>query len=92
MYNTAQVMHAIKELQSIRSVAVDGAAAATDIAVAGIKEGDYITQVLFFPDAGDVGELSAEASVTSDGNIQLSTTVTTAGRLVVTWLDHTARP
>lgn len=79
-----------KQLDSIAArtkevVAGDGSA--TDIPVAGIKVGDILESVLH--EDGTTGvtqaELVGEASITSDGNIQLSTTDTTADVLIVTW-------
>jgi hypothetical protein len=65
-----------------------GAAANANIAVTGIRKGtDVVDVVLFFPKAAEPlpTDVSSEASITSDGNIQLSTTNTTSGKLVVFW-------
>lgn len=65
-----------------------GAAKETNIAVPGIRRGiDIIDSVIFFPKAAEPlpSDLTSEASITSDGNIQLSTTATTNGRVLVYW-------
>jgi len=69
-------------------VVVNGAAADTNIAVAGITTGDEIVSVIMF-DTGVPSVVTAEASITSNGNIQLDTTDSTGNKLVVTWLDLT---
>jgi hypothetical protein len=73
---------------------VSGTTASTNIAVAGIETGDELSAVIGFdPDnatpADQVQNFSGEASITSDGNIQLGTTNTTGFDLLVLWLDIT---
>ena len=86
---------------AIKSAVVSGAGAATNIAVAGIAVADDIISVIQFnitTDSGtsatgnkvdDVTDRTSEATVTSAGNIQLSTTVTTGDKLLVLYLDLT---
>lgn len=71
---------------------VNGTTAATNIAVSGIKTTDKLMAVIGFdPDnatpASQVQNFSSEASITSDGNIQLSTSNSTGFDLMVMWLD-----
>lgn len=69
-----------------------GAAAATNIPIAGIEPGDRLLTVLEVqpPTAGAgntiVAERIGEASITSAGNIQLTTTDTTGNQLLVLYL------
>jgi hypothetical protein len=85
-------LKALKERKLVQ-VVVAGAAKETNIAVAGIKKGkDSIVSVVRFDLAAegkleDVGGLTADASITSDGNIQLKETVTTGDKLLVTYYD-----
>ena len=85
---------ATKELQSLTVKVAAGAAAATNIAIAGLDTNDVIVSVLHFNIATatvtDVVDLSAEASVPTTGNLQLSTTVTTGDKLVVIFFAQTA--
>ena len=77
---------------------VSGAATDTDIAVSGIETGDALVGVLkldFTLTEGapntrtwDAADLVDEASITSDGNIQLSTTDTGGAVLIVTFLSQ----
>ena len=81
----------------LRQSVVGGAAADTDIAVSGILTTHTLLGVVkldFTLTDGtpntrtwDADDLLSEASVTSDGNIQLSTTDTTGAVLIVTWLN-----
>ena len=73
---------------------VNGTTATTNIAVTGIATGDRLVAVVGFdPDhatpASQVQNFTGEASITSSGNIQLSTTDTTGFDLLVIWLDVT---
>lgn len=80
---------------------VAGAAAVTNIPIAGILTGDALVGVVQFDLAADTGssatgnkvqnvvDRTSEASITSNGNIQLSTTVTTGDVLLVIWTDLT---
>lgn len=81
---TSNVNHAIAELQALQTATVAGAAAATNIAISGITTQDTIESVVEFA-AGVPTDRTAEASITSDGNIQLSTTDTTGDVLLVRW-------
>lgn len=81
----------LKELQGLKFSVATGAAAATNIAITGITTSDTLVSVLQFVGAGtditDVADRTSEASITSDGNIQLSSTDTTGGKLLVVWYD-----
>ena len=73
---------------------VAGTTAAASIAISGIATTDKIVAVVRVDlDATaaniDVDDLTSEASITSAGNIQLSTTNTTGDKLIVFWLDIT---
>ena len=78
---------------------VNGAAANTNIAVSGINTQDKLMAVVkldFTLTEGapntrtwEASDLTSEASITSNGNIQLSTTNTTAEILLVFWIDIT---
>ena len=73
---------------------VNGTTATTNIAVAVIATTDKLVAVIGFdPDnatpASQVQNFTSEASITSSGNIQLSTTNTTGFDLLVIWLDIT---
>lgn len=77
---------AITQLQQAKTVPVAGAAANTNIAVAGIGLKDEITSVMEVDFAGSaINDRTSEASVTSAGNIQLSTTDTTGKTLLVAY-------
>ena len=83
---------AITELQSLRQVVLAGATAATDIAVAGVTiKNTQILSVLEYDRSGGGAGLgtftdrTSEASITSDGNLQLDTTNTTGSQLLA-WL------
>lgn len=81
----------------IRSSVVNGAAASTNIAVPGVSSRDVLLGVVkldFSLTEGapntrtwDVADLLSEASITSGGNIQL-TTDTTGAVLIVTWQNR----
>ena len=81
----------------LRQSVVGGAAADTDIVVSGILTTHTLLGVVkldFTLTDGtpntrtwDADDLRAEASVTSDGNIQLGTTDTSGAVLIVTWLN-----
>ena len=83
-------------LDALRTTVVNGAAADTDIPVTGIVTGDTVLGVVkldFTLAEGapntrtwDAKDLLSEASITSDGNIQLTTTDTSGAVLLVTWL------
>lgn len=83
----------------LKATVVDGAAAATNIAITGIKTDDKLVAVMKLdftlaegtPNTRDwtQADLTSEASITSDGNIQLSTTATTGAILLVFYLDLT---
>lgn len=66
---------------------VAGAAANTNIAVSGINVEDGLVAVLAFDFGGTaIVDRVSEATVTSAGNIQLSTTNTTGKVLLVNWV------
>ncbi len=70
---------------------VAGDTATTNIPVTGILLTDEIIAVARHIGAGtdvtDVTDITSEASITSDGNIQLDTTNTSADKLQVFWVD-----
>lgn len=76
----------IRQLQQRKTQAVAGAAANTNIAVAGIKANDHINSAFYF--SGAAAPVAVVASVTSAGNIQV-TTATTGGVVLIDWLPHT---
>lgn len=94
--NIAHVGHALSQLFSEKFAAVNGAAAATNIAVTGITTSDHIVGALYFPITGGnvtgVVDITSEVSIFSAGNIRVSTTVTTGGRIVLLWSNYEARP
>lgn len=84
----------------IKSTVVEGTTKETNIAVAGIKKTeDTVLSVVRFDVAADTGtsatgnkvaavsDVTSEADITSDGNIQLDTTNTTGDSLLVLWFD-----
>ena len=81
---------------AVRQTVVAGAGTDTDIAVAGIETGHTLLGVVkldFTLTEGDpntrtrdAADLLSEASISSDGNIQLGTTDTSGAVLLVTWL------
>jgi len=94
----------LKELQSLKSAVVAGAAADTDIAVTGLNytaaqitagTADHIVAIVRLnKDATaaniDMDDLSSEAQAGSvAGNIQIATTVTTGDKLLILWMDKT---
>ena len=95
----AEQVDGILNNQVLKFTVVNGAAAATDIAIAGIATADKIVGVAkldFTLSEGtpntrtwEASDLTSEASVTSAGNIQLSTTNTTGEVVLVLWLDIT---
>ena len=95
----AQQVDAILNNLVLKATVVNGAAAATNIAVSGIATTDKIVSVVKLdftlaevaPNVRtwEASDLTSEASITSAGNIQISTTVTTAEILLVFWLDIT---
>jgi predicted benzoate:H+ symporter BenE len=80
----------LKELQGLKLAIVNGANINTNIAIAGILREDTLVFVVRFPAAYAVANITShltETSITSDGNIQLTTTNTTGDRLIVGWYD-----
>ena len=76
-----------------KSLSVGGNTAAANIAVAGIRVGDRLLSVSGHDQtdvttAPTMDDLIDEATITSDGNIQCSTTDTTNFVLQVTWLPR----
>ena len=62
---------AIQELQSLKTVVVAGAAATTNIAIAGIKTTDTLKSAIAFT-AGVPSDVKGTTTITSAGNIQNS--------------------
>lgn len=91
---SGRLRNILVELQGYTTELVAGTTATTNIPVAGIATEDTIQSVIGHdPDnatpALQVLDLTSEASITSAGNIQLSTTNTTGYDLVVTWFNKT---
>ncbi len=83
---------ALGELQSFKTVPVAGAAADTNIAVAGAKVGDTVQAVMAIDFTGDtVTDETANASFTSDGNLQVTTDTTGKTLLVSYWVQPAHR-
>jgi hypothetical protein len=69
----------------IKSALVTGAGANTNIAVTGIKKGDHLIIVLESAVTSAIlNDRTAQASITSDGNIQISVT-TASDKILVFW-------
>lgn len=81
---TANVNHAIAELQGKQTTVLTGTTAATDIALAGAGVKDTIGSVIMFT-AGVPSDVTSEASISSAGNLRLSTTNSTGNKLLVEW-------
>lgn len=84
----------LRELQGLKFTVVQGAAVDTNIAVTDIETEDTLVAVLRVvgaraatPDVTDVTNVTSEASITSSGNMQLTTTATSDDALVVIWFD-----
>ena len=78
----------------LRSAVVAGTTANTNIGVTGIRVSDALAAVVRLDrDATaaniNISSVLSEASITSDGNIQLSTTNTTGDSLLVLWQPST---
>lgn len=98
LFNTVQpgdaflLAQILRELQGLKFSIVTGAASLANIPVAGILLEDTLIAVIAIDGdnavlASSVFSVTAQASITSNGNIQLSLTDTTTYRLVVVWLD-----
>lgn len=85
---------------AIKTVVVAGAAANTNIAVAGIEQEDTLISVVELTGPGEAAgqaagnNRTAQASITSSGNIQVSVATNTSAdrRLVVQYFDKSAIP
>jgi hypothetical protein len=78
----------------LRTASAAGTTAATNIAITDIKTSDVLAGVfLLNRDATaaniDISSVLSEASITSNGNIQLSTTNSTGDKLLVFWQPST---
>lgn len=73
----------LKELQSRRDVVLNGAAANTNIAVAGIKTTDTIVSAIAY-NAGVPEDILSTMSITSAGNVQ-SNAVQTGKKIVMSY-------
>lgn len=74
---------AIKELQGEKTVVLSGAAANTNIAVAGIKTTDTLKSAILF-DGGVPSDVLSATSITSAGNVR-NTADTTGKKIVLTY-------
>lgn len=75
---------------------LNGTLATTNIAVASIATADTILECLHYSVSGGnlngIADLTSEVSITSAGNIQLSTTDTSGDLLVLKWQDASLLP
>ena len=95
----AQQVDSILNNLVLKFTVVSGTTSATNIAVSGIATTDKFVSVVkldFTLSEGtpntrtwEASDLTSEASITSAGNIQLSTTNTSGEVLLVLWLDIT---
>lgn len=72
---------AIKELQSRKETVITGAAANTNMPVAGIKTTDTLVSAIAYA-SGVPSDVLSTLSITSDGNVQ-STAVQTGSKIVL---------
>lgn len=84
-----ELSQALVELQGLSIDLVAGAAADAAITVTGIGTEDTILSVIHNT-AGTLADLTAEATITDDDEIQLGTTDTTGDQLLVFWYDKGA--
>lgn len=77
----------------IKSALVTGGATATNLACAGIKRGDQVFLALVLEGSATLSAsgaaiaiITSEASITTDGQIQFSTTTTTNEKVLVQWV------
>ena len=85
------VMTQSKSVFNLRISLLDGAAAATDIAVTGIATSDTIVfcgHLTTKAAIESLADITSEVSITSAGNIQLSSTATTNDQLWLYWMDN----
>ena len=85
------VMTKAKERMLLRVSVLAGTTAAANIAVTGILTTDTIVACLEFTTAASIATLAdrtAECSITSNGNIQCSTTNTSSNALLLFWLQN----
>lgn len=76
--------------ENIKTSLVNGTTATTNIAVTGIVTTDKLLRVLHFTSGALTADLTSEASITSNGNIQLGSTDTSGDQLLVEWFDKPA--
>lgn len=74
---------ALLELQSRKEIVVNGAAANTNMPVAGIKTTDTLVGAIAY-NGGVPSDILSTLSITSDGNIQ-STAVQTGSKIVLSY-------
>jgi hypothetical protein len=90
----ATALDGLAAVGRLRIDLVAGAAADTNIAIAGLTRGATILSILRFDiDTGavrDVTDLKAEARILTNGNLQIDTTVTTGDKLLVVWVAEAA--
>lgn len=77
---------AVKELQRLKQVVVNGAGANADIAIAGIATADVLVGVIEVPANGALVDRTAVTTISSAGNIRVSQ-ATTGNQLLVTYFD-----
>ena len=83
---------ALVELQGLKVAVVAGTTSATNIPITGIATNDTIVSVVLIAFVAGtpsltITDVTSQASITSAGNIQLSTTNTTGDTLLVHWFD-----
>lgn len=91
---SGRLRNIVVELQGLTPAVVVGAAVDTNIPISGIATDDTILLVMRLNrDATaaniDISDVTSEASITSAGNIQLTTTDTTGDSLLVFWFNKT---
>lgn len=77
----------INELQGLTVTVAPGALPVTNIPITGINVTDTLLSVIASPATGIPVDRTAQVTITSAGNIQLSTTDTTGQALTVMWFD-----
>lgn len=72
--------------KTLMQVLVAGDAAETPITVTGIKESDELVSVIFF-DTGVPADVTDEVTITGEDTIELSSTNTSGGHLLITFFS-----
>lgn len=80
----------VQQLQLTRTVVLAGAAADTNIALAGAMVGDHIVSCIHNT-TGTLVDLTSEAVILSNGQMQMTDTDTSGDELLVTWAPKPQR-